>query len=413
MDSIVGYLHVTQGAAYLIAIALLFVFVALWVVMNPASKGGLAKKAVPLLVLAVGVGALAFVWLDSHEQSEGAPVGSQDQLMNKSELVEMYGPASFDHALHQNTTSDCTVCHHKGGGTSTLCEECHGTVFDPADLSKPGLSRVFHLLCISCHKENQVGPTECTGCHTQAAIPPLSIAHPLTGVDNCLLCHHTQIPGVPQTPSDHTGVTNGECQLCHKPLLEPTALAKYPLPHPVVEHEDCLLCHGEGIGGARMVPSDHTGRTDETCLICHGTSSDPATPVVPTAMTHGLLGRDDCLLCHGIDTSQASVVPADHAGRTDDTCLYCHGIPHEANEGSDCLLCHGRTLDCIGSDPIPGDHAGYGNDSCLDCHGVPHGLEGRHDCLLCHGAATTESTLVPEDHAGRTNNSCLFCHTPA
>ncbi len=41
----------------------------------------------------------------------------------------------------------------------------------------------------------------------------------------------------------------------------------------------------------------------------------------PTAIPHTLEGRDDCLICH---SSGDLAVPADHAGRTNDTCATCH-----------------------------------------------------------------------------------------
>ena len=110
---------------------------------------------------------------------------------------------------------------------------------------------------------------ECTGCHNKAIVPPLSITHPLAGAENCLSCHKNGISGVPGLPADHTSVTNGVCQLCHSSDLEEAALAKRELPHKVTGREDCLICHGEGIGGASKVPSDHTGKTNDTCPICH------------------------------------------------------------------------------------------------------------------------------------------------
>jgi hypothetical protein len=97
----------------------------------------------------------------------------------------------------------------------------------------------------------------------------------LTGRGDCLSCHGDTVPGVPGLPADHNnGVTNGECQLCHQPTVEEAALATHVLPHTVTGQEDCLMCHGEGIGGAAKVPADHAGRTNETCLLCHNTEKD-------------------------------------------------------------------------------------------------------------------------------------------
>ena len=50
----------------------------------------------------------------------------------------------------------------------------------------------------------------------------------------------------------------------------------------------------------------------------------PAPTGEPTAIPHTLEGRDDCLVCHETGVAEATVIPADHAGRTSDTCTACH-----------------------------------------------------------------------------------------
>jgi hypothetical protein len=217
----------------------------------------------------------------------------------------MYGPAYFDHELHQRivaqrvndesqplalnpnvnsfvianyasqSVQDCTFCHHHSGDRFPNCEECHFNGINSDDLSKPSLAHVYHLRCISCHKESQSGPTDCTGCHNMANVPPLSIAHPLTAGEDCLQCHGDGIAGVPALPSDHTSVTNSVCQLCHMPNLEASAISTQKVPHGFAGRENaCLLCHGTGIGVAAKVPLDHAGRTNEICQLCHNNGQE-------------------------------------------------------------------------------------------------------------------------------------------
>lgn len=221
------------------------------------------------MVLALGFGGLAYTCAMPEATSAKIPLANETPLLSSPVLVELYGPAQFDHELHQRIAQDCNMCHHYSGDKTPPCKECHNTPFNPDNLNKPGIAHVYHLRCISCHTENQVGPAECTGCHNKAAIPPLSIAHPLAGAENCLGCHKNGVSGVPGLPADHTSVTNGVCQLCHRPTVKPTALATRKLPHEITGREDCLLCHGEGIGEAAKVPSDHAGRTNDTCQLCH------------------------------------------------------------------------------------------------------------------------------------------------
>lgn len=409
MDSLVEFMHFTKGTTYLISIAFLFAFLAFWLLVNQGNRQGLAIRIVPLLILALGFGGLASTCVSPEETTTANPANGETPLVSSAVLVEMYGPASFDHGSHQALTEDCTVCHHYSGSATPACKECHNHRFNPENLNKPGVACAYHLRCISCHKENQSGPTDCTGCHTKAIIPPLSIDHPLAGVESCLTCHGVDIPGMPNIPGDHSGATNGVCQLCHQPTVDPTALAKRELPHGVEGREDCLLCHGEGIAGAGSVPADHAGRTNNTCQICHKPSTDdgPTPPVGPQATPHEVEGQEDCLLCHGVDMSEVVRVPADHAGTSNETCLNCHGLPHEVEGREDCLVCHGEGI--IEAAGVPADHDGGSNETCLNCHGLSHDVEGREYCLVCHGEGIIEATGMPIDHAG-SNDICQGCH---
>ncbi|MFC1951713.1 hypothetical protein ACFLYI_01545 [Chloroflexota bacterium] len=269
MKTLLEFITYTKGVEYLIAIAFLLAFMAFWFLLHRRGKG-LVIRIIPLAVLTLGFSVLAFTCALPRAPTATAKPTGETHFLSSAVLVEMYGPATFGHELHQSTTDDCTVCHHRSGDKTPPCKECHEIPFNPDNLNKPGIARVYHLRCISCHRENELGPTECTGCHQKASIPPLSITHPLAGRGNCLSCHETAIPEMPRLPADHNnGVTNDACELCHKSLVEEVALATRALPHGVTGREDCLICHGEGIGGAAKLPADHTGRANDTCQLCH------------------------------------------------------------------------------------------------------------------------------------------------
>lgn len=267
MNTILEFLEFTKGTSYLIAITFLMGFIVFWQLIYSRGKG-LAIRIIPLAILVVGLGGLTATCIVGRPVEATVQEKEEMEFFSPMILVQLYGPALFDHESHQEI-EDCTTCHHYSEDQTPRCKECHGEPFDPANLNKPGIAHVFHLRCISCHKEEQVGPIECTGCHLKADIPPLSVNHPLTGVENCLRCHRGEISGVPKIPGDHAAATNGVCRLCHRPSLDETELASRELPHEVEEQEDCLMCHGEGIAGATRVPEDHAGRTNETCLLCH------------------------------------------------------------------------------------------------------------------------------------------------
>jgi hypothetical protein len=215
------------------------------------------------------VGALAFAFLETSRGHLARESALEMPLLRASVLAGMYGPAHFDHPKHQGIPEGCTFCHHESGAATPPCKSCHSAAYDPRHPERPSQTHVYHIRCIGCHRENQLGPADCVGCHTKASVPALSIKHPLTGAGNCLSCHGTRIPGVPALPQDHADATNGVCQLCHEPKVEPTALARRKMPHGTEGFSSCLLCHGEGIGKAARVPANHAGRTNETCLVCH------------------------------------------------------------------------------------------------------------------------------------------------
>lgn len=268
MNTLLEFITNTKGVEYLIAIAFIFAFIAFWQLVHHRGKG-LILRIIPVMVLMLVFGGLAFTAVTPEAVSVEATLPNETPLISSPVLVEMYGPASYSHELHSRIVEDCTTCHHHSGNETPPCKECHADSFNPADLQKPGIAHVYHLRCISCHTENQAGPTYCTECHHKASIPPLSIAHPLAGAENCLSCHQDGLSGVPALPADHTDATNGVCQLCHSPAVQAAAMATGELPHKVTGREDCLMCHGEGIAEATMVPSDHAGRTNDTCQLCH------------------------------------------------------------------------------------------------------------------------------------------------
>ncbi|MFC1872543.1 c-type cytochrome [Chloroflexota bacterium] len=54
------------------------------------------------------------------------------------------------------------------------------------------------------------------------------------------------------------------------PPPPPPEITALPLiPHDINGRGNCLACHETGLGDATVVPSDHTGRTNDMCLGCH------------------------------------------------------------------------------------------------------------------------------------------------
>ncbi|MCL5256496.1 MAG: cytochrome c3 family protein [Chloroflexi bacterium] len=236
------------------------------------------------------------------------------------------------------------------------------------------------------------------------------IPHTLDGRADCLSCHASGLS------ASHTGKTNDTCTSCHTVASAAsdatTTAAAGPdygivsIPHPVAGREQCLACHGPQ--GTLPVPADHAGRTNDVCQGCHqpgGTGSNSQPTAAATAsqtstavaqsdngiikIPHGVTGREDCLSCH-VSGSMIGV-PADHAGRMNQTCLGCHG--------------NGTAAAAASASQTPTSDVKAATAAVPP---IPHSLDGRSNCVSCHGEGGT--LPMPADHQGRTNSTCQSCH---
>ena len=53
-------------------------------------------------------------------------------------------------------------------------------------------------------------------------------------------------------------------------------------------------------------------------------SLPPPAPVAPPEVPHTLEGRSTCLVCHETGAGEATIIPADHSGRSNEVCSSCH-----------------------------------------------------------------------------------------
>jgi len=201
------------------------------------------------------------------------------------------------------------------------------------------------------------------------------IPHLVVDKEDCLSCHGYD-PKLP-LPVDHQGRGSEFCQACHVPVDVPAIL------HPLADHESCLECHGEG-SVAEFSLSTHQGRENASCQSCHDEAG-----VVPLMLPHEVAGHEDCLMCHGSDAF--APYPDNHTGWGNEFCVLCHqenpaleevahAFPQEHDgANSNCMLCH-----------VDGDLTKY---SCDACH-QPAAMDGAHEargissteelCVLCH-----------------------------
>ena len=269
METFVEYMTYVKGFGYLLVVAFLFAFIAFWMLVHTKNKDFVKSVPVIVVVWLLFGGASAII---SNGNSNGnnvtadtiaepvvtAPAfpeyysnGSPATItahraekwmeVNSSEYSSIsYGQATDFHAVMSNKIA-CTDCHHNSGDEIHACKDCHGTPFNPDDMTKPGLKAAVHERCQGCHTEIFGGPDGCKLCHTQESVgavvvPAPEIPHTLTW-EQCIRCHPDGIPGGQSIK--------------------------------IVYHDFCIKCHTKGIDGVNKLPSDHAGRTGETCQGCH------------------------------------------------------------------------------------------------------------------------------------------------
>ncbi|MFH1141954.1 MAG: hypothetical protein V1724_09930 [Chloroflexota bacterium] len=254
------------------------------------------------------------------------------------------GPSDIPHTL--TGRDDCLLCHGSGLASSPLV---------PAD-HEGRTNRV----CTLCHAPG-VGPSPTPGVGATPTpggeLRPPGVPHPLEGRNDCLLCHATV-----SLPADHKARQVDTCTICHKPLAQatptpmptpaptatPTAVptptpTPAPTATPTPTHTPTPAATSTPTPTLRpgetplptptptltptptMTPTPTATPTPAPTATPTPTPTATPTPVPsgPPAIPHDLAGRDNCLLCHTNPKTVASI-PADHAGRPNNTCTACH-----------------------------------------------------------------------------------------
>ena len=133
-----------------------------------------------------------------------------------------------------------------------------------------------------------------------AAQPP--VPHAVMEGEDCLSCHQAGVAGAPRLAWDHVGRCNEDCQYCHEASGAPAG----EIPHPLVGRDDCLSCHREGVGDTPQLSGNHVDYANEDCELCHFPSAAALEPTpiptpVPTpipAETPAPTGMVTCVACH-------------------------------------------------------------------------------------------------------------------
>ena len=297
---------------------------------------------------------------------------------------------------HQNTTSDCGVCHSTESFTPAFsidhsdpavlaarCDSCHGVTAS----GKP-ITTLFY--------EHMPTNEDCKVCHTPGTFSTGTFDHSGPSyVGSCDSCHNNvigvgKLPNhIPTTPNDQ------DCAVCHNTIDFAAAV----FDHASTNTSNCLACHDGNISIGKTF--DHVS-TSLNCSSCHNVNSSFSTFAGTFVHDLNIVGGD-CASCH--NTGIATPKQPNH-------------IPAQA----ECSVCHsdmstgGFTLSTFMSNVHPGIAGG-----CEGCHNgrfstISGNLYGKpfthiptgQDCDVCH---TNASFMAPTNfsHVGITGN-CTSCH---
>ena len=356
----------------------------------------------------------------SIAQGEGPthPATTQDCASCHS-VISWNPPKQIDHSqIPLSVAGFCIICHNgvQAAGKTTghiatnlECGDCHlTTTWLGASFDHTGIKTG----CVSCHngikavgKQGGHMPTSnlCENCHT-------------SGIG-------TALPSWAPSQFDHTQMTVTTCQTCHGGAVKITTgfVSSQPSNHvpPIPSSIDCGVCHGNTPAAetwsvlAASIPTLHTGLSVGNCLLCHagetfagvpapyipmsisGVSPSKATPLTPPHIP--ILAGSDCSACHGAAYQAGGFGPATAMSAAKHVFV-----------SSACNTCHdtGKSFYVGSGTPLqlrPADHLSS-ND--------PRMATG--DCSSCHETTDWNSTALPAGHMPNPSAlSCVQCHASA
>ncbi|NOZ27484.1 MAG: hypothetical protein GXP39_05445 [Chloroflexi bacterium] len=220
-----------------------------------------------------------------------------------------------------------------------------------------------------------------------------------------------------------------------------------PIPHTLIGHSNCLICHAEGFKGANIIPADHAGYENEECQRCHEPSvvSDilpsffevPPGELPPPIPHPPADGQNTCFDCHvklgDKHTEISEQWEKSVHGKAEVGCADCHGGDPRTDEMNLAML---PDAGYIGVPPrivIPEICGGCHSDvERMRQYNLPtdqyvkyvssvHGSKVKQGdirvaiCVDCHGAHDVKKASDPSADVYPLNipKLCARCHSDA
>ena len=354
--------------------------------MNQLKTGGLLLAAAMIFLFAAG--AVQVNPLQKGELDKGADLIIIDTMQAMGPLERP--PVPFFHSRHtealEKTGRDCTACH-MGDEKGRLSPKFKR--LDDAD--RQTVTDLYHLNCIGCHRElsqsnQKSGPQTCGGCHQQepkvastwSQIPfdrSLHFRHVKTTEEKCESCHHEFDKKTNKLI--YTKGNEGACMYCHKETAVENAMASRE-----AFHYQCIGCHRE-----KAAKNQKAGPVD--CLSCHDADHREGIEVVTDVPRLQRNQPDAVLVKTGFEALPAKERP---------TTMKRVPFDHRAHEGynQSCKVCHHADL-----------------TSCSTCHTMEGKKEGGSVSLAqAMHSVTDPSSCIGCHRTKQMEPQCAGCHAP-
>jgi len=348
-----------------------------------------------LFLAALLLACLFLIYSCGNSKAESEIQGRADVItIDAMKVFDMLSrsPVEFPHDKHTEHMKkiglDCSACHLKldNGYLSTKFLRIEDDDYDR-------VMNIYHDSCISCHKEQKLGPQICGDCHLESPIyystakpvvmdKSLHYLHIKGDEDKCELCHH-RYDSI-QKKLVYVKGQESSCRDCHKDSDIENAVS-----YKQVSHWSCIKCHQSK---EKDIPT--------TCAGCHSEKAQAEFEVVENPPRLQRNQPDFVLLSAGEDEitqSKLNSVPFSHVGHEgfNQTCRVCHHKTMKA-----CKECHTLAGSEM-SDGITLQQAMHEMDSDHSCVGCHETHKSDMECAGCHNLM--EQNIL-SDHA------CKICH---
>ncbi|MBN2196071.1 MAG: CxxxxCH/CxxCH domain-containing protein [Polyangiaceae bacterium] len=262
-------------------------------------------------------------------------------------------------------TMDCPDCPQ-----TMRCSSCHGSAEDPAPPTAVNGSSNPAELGVGAHQahlESSLGrPVECAECHV---VPSDLLTHPDPLNRPAPVVFGSIATAAGAAPTWDRASATCASTYCHGATLPEAAIRTAPEWTRVDgTQKACTSCHGNPPGGVHPASS--------ACENCHAAVAGPG-GTITNAVLH-IDGKVDV-------GRENSIHPTGYASPS------AHG-PDTFTAATDCRLCHGAELQ--------GTDIAIGCDSC-------HQAGWRSNCVYCHGGTLEASGAPPVDLLGGTSTTSL------